>query len=467
VASLTYSLACINCMYSILFVRPHPSACSGSQNQMPVTTEQVFALLQRHFGVWVYSVSEALLDYDPAWLGAILGRDETEIRSPRAFLRLIQPADRSKLIKKYRRLCTGSAVNIGCELRLRCPGDHDHRVEIHAVASARDAQGNCAFITGTAASIQARSQQEESLYDLCQKLQSSETRYRALLQDAKSPIIVMDSDTRAIVDVNNATSTVSGYSKEELLHMKMNDLIEMPKRRCDLLNSEAKTAGSCKDRNLKCKSGMKIAVDISCSNVSVQGRNLTQCIFHDISLRKHTEETLRFMANHDPLTRLPNRNLLARHLEQALYRAQKGSHAVAVCFVDLNKFKQVNDIFGHEAGDTILKNFAARLSASIRSSDTAARLGGDEFIFILENLNDADAAVKIVRKIIPRLNLPYGIEEKSIEVNCSIGISTYPAAGTTALELMHTADKAMYHAKNNGMAFYLWPVKDARNGRKD
>jgi diguanylate cyclase (GGDEF)-like protein len=134
--------------------------------------------------------------------------------------------------------------------------------------------------------------------------------------------------------------------------------------------------------------------------------------------------------------------------------------------VDLNKFKQVNDIFGHEAGDTILKNFAARLSSSIRSSDIAARLGGDEFIFILDNLTDADAAVKIVRKIIPRLDLPYGIEEKSIEVNCSIGISTYPAAGTTALELMHTADKAMYHAKNNGMAFYLWPVKDARNGRK-
>jgi diguanylate cyclase (GGDEF)-like protein/PAS domain S-box-containing protein len=452
-------------MYSILFIRPHPSACSGSQNQMPVTTEQVFALLQRHFGVWVYSVSETLLDYDPAWLGGILGRDETNIRSPRAFLRLVHPVDRCKLIKKYRHLCAGSTVNIGCELRLRCPGGHDHRIEIHAVAAICDAQGNRPFITGTAASIHARTQQEESLYDLCQKLQSSETRYRALLHDARSPIIVMDSDTRTIVDVNNATSTVSGYSKEELLHMKMNDLIEMPKRRYDLFSGNTKSAGSGEDSNLKCKSGMKIAVDISCSNVSVQGRNLTQCIFHDISLRKHTEETLRFMANHDPLTRLPNRNLLARHLEQALHRARKGSHVVAVCFVDLNKFKQVNDIFGHEAGDTILKNFAARLSSSIRSSDIAARLGGDEFIFILDNLNDADAAVKIVRKIIPRLDLPYGIEEKSIEVNCSIGISTYPAAGTTALELMHTADKAMYHAKNNGMIFYLWPAKDAGNGR--
>ncbi|MCA1796173.1 MAG: diguanylate cyclase domain-containing protein [Desulfuromonadaceae bacterium] len=422
---------------------------------MSVSMQELFSLFQRHFGTWVYTFQPGILNYSPAWLGNILATDESEIRSPRAFLRLVHVRDRAKLIKKLRLLCHGDIAKIECELRLVCADTTNHRIEIRAIAAERDEHGIATCICGTTASVHARTLQEEALYDLCQKLQSSETRYRALLNDAKSPIIVMDADSGTIEDVNNAASTVTGYPRAELFSMVMRDLVEMAEGESYV--GKGRRDDAIKERNLKCKSGMQIAVEISCSNVSVQDRNLTQCIIHDVSLRKRTEATLRHMASHDPLTGLPNRNLLAEHLEKAMHNAGTHGHIVAVCFVDLNKFKEINDVFGHDVGDTILKNFAARLMGAIRKSDTAARLGGDEFIFILEELPDSAAATKVVKKIIQRLNIPYGVEGRSIDVHCSIGISIYPHTGSTPLELLQNADKAMYHAKKNALDYYLWP----------
>lgn len=425
---------------------------------MSLAIDRIFALLQLHFGVWVYSIPEARLDYSPAWLSYIIGDEEKQIRSPRAFLHLVHPDDRSKLIKKLRNLCRSNATHIKCEMRLTCVGAHIHRIEIHAAVAQRDSHGIATTIIGTATSVHTRSLQEESLYDLCQNLQSSAMRYRALLNDAQSPIIVMDADSGKIEDVNNAASTVTGYSRAELLSMNMSELVEMTEGEAYICTGQRNNAA--KERGLKCKSGVQIAVEIYCSNVSVLDCHLTQCIIHDVSLRKHTEDTLRHMASHDPLTGLPNRNMLSDHLEKAMHNADAHGHMVAVGFVDLNKFKEINDAFGHDVGDTILKNFAARLLGAIRKSDTAARLGGDEFIFILEELPDSPAATKVVKKIIQRLNIPYGIEGRSIDVNCSIGISFYPGSGSTPSELIQNADRAMYHAKNNALDFYLWPEDD-------
>lgn len=224
---------------------------------MPVATNQLFPLLQQHFGVWVYSIDKSQLDYSPLWLSAIVGNKEQEILSPRAFLRLVHPHDRSKLLKKLYQLRRRTVAQFECEIRLMCSGAHFHRIEVRAVAAECDVQGVARLITGTATSIHARSLQEESLYDLCQKLQSSETRYRALLHDAKSPIIVADSDTLEIVDVNNAASTVSGYSKAELLSMSMHDLVDVP---ANCQNSACSDNGSKKDLEMRCKSGMKIGL---------------------------------------------------------------------------------------------------------------------------------------------------------------------------------------------------------------
>lgn len=441
---------------------------------MPLSSTCLLAILQRHFGVWLYTISTETLSYSAAWLEAIIADGETEIRSPRAFLKLVYRHDRQKLLKNLRQLSARITSHFNCELRLQCYNGHMHRIELNGVVAKRDFDGSVACIVGTATSVHSRTLHEESLYDLCQNLQSSEARYRALLHDAKSPIIVMDSDTEEIVDVNNATSTVTGYFKAELLKMKMGDLIETLN-----YNSYPEDAGTAEgtgdtiraaadkyqirhEQRLRCKNRGEIMVDISCSNVSVQNRNLRQCILHDVSLHKRTQEALRHMASHDPLTGLPNRDLLSKRLESAVNQAHQHGNLVAVCFADLNKFKQVNDEFGHDVGDFILKNFAARLGGSIRNSDTAARLGGDEFIFILRSFDRVSAIEQAVKKVIRHLNVPYGINNTSIDVHCSIGISIYPLSGTNACELLRRADKAMYYAKKNALPFYFWTEADSK-----
>ncbi|MDY0212383.1 MAG: diguanylate cyclase [Desulfuromonadaceae bacterium] len=436
---------------------------------MSVPNTRLLSILQRHFGIWQYSVPTETLSYSAAWLAEIIVDEETKTRSPRSFLRLVCRNDRQKLLKNLRQLHAGLNSSFSCELRLLCPDGHAHRIELNGVVAERGINGGVTSIVGTATSVHARTQHEESLYDLFQNLQSSEARYRALMHDAKSPIIVMDCDTEEIVDVNNAASTVTGYFKAELLKMKMRDLIETSNcGSCPEVTGITRTnvrdaADKCqthRELSLKCKNRSELMVDISCSNVSVQNRNLRQCILHDISLHKRAEEALRHMASHDPLTGLPNRDLLSKRLESALKQANEHNNLVAVCFADLNKFKQVNDMFGHDMGDFVLKNFAARLAGSIRNSDTAARLGGDEFIFILRDFDRVSAIEQAVNKIIGHLNVPYGVNGTSVDVRCSIGISIYSDPGTNAFELLQRADKAMYHAKKNALPYYTWTEVD-------
>ncbi|MFA5700330.1 MAG: diguanylate cyclase [Desulfuromonas sp.] len=436
---------------------------------MPASSTRLLAILQRHFGVWLYSVSTGTLSYSAAWLEEIIVDGETNLRSPRAFLQLVHSHDRQKLLKNLRQLHAGLYSRFSCELRLLCQDGHAHRIELNGVVVEHGPNGGVANIVGTATSVHARALHEESLYDLCQNLQSSEARYRALMHDAKSPIIVMDSDTEEIVDANHATSAVTGYFKAELLKMKMGDLIETSEcKSCpEVIGGTRNTIGGMAEKchphrelSLKCKNRREIMVDISCSNVSVQNRNLRQCILHDVSMHKRAEEALRHMASHDPLTGLANRDLLSKRLESAIAQARNHKNLVAVCFADLNKFKQVNDLFGHDVGDFVLKNFAARLAGSIRNSDTAARLGGDEFIFILRDFDHVSAIEQAVGKIIGHLNVPYGINNTSIDVHCSIGISIYPLTDSNAYELLQKADKAMYYAKKNALPFYLWTEAD-------
>ncbi len=435
---------------------------------MPISNARFLAILQRHFGTWLHSIPTDTLSYSAAWLEEILADGETEIRSPRAFLRLVYRYDRQILLKKLRQLNTGHHSSFSCDVRILLCGGHLHRIELRGVVAERDINGDISSVVGTATNIHARTMHEESLYDLCQNLQSSEARYRALMHDAKSPIIVMDADTDEIVDVNNAASKVTGFFEAELLKMKMGDLIATPRSasRPEVPETAVDECQHHREMHLKCKNRKEIMVDISCSNVSVQNRNLRQCILHDVSLHKRTEEALRHMASHDSLTGLANRDLLSKHLENAIAQAHQHKNMVAVCFADLDKFKQVNDIYGHDVGDFILKNFAARLTGSIRNSDTAARLGGDEFIFILRDFDHSKGIEQAVGKIIGHLNVPYGVNSTNIDVNCSIGISIYPHAGTNAWELLQKADKAMYYAKKNALPFYIWPETETGDQQK-
>ncbi len=170
----------------------------------------------------------------------------------------------------------------------------------------------------------------------------------------------------------------------------------------------------------------------------------------DISHLKRSEEEVRHLANHDPLTGLPNRRLLDDRLTQALNMAQRSGHGVGVMVIDLDRFKIINDTHGHELGDRVLQAVAKRLQTTVRRVDTVARLGGDEFIVVLPELRRASDAVRVSNKILQHLAKPIVIARHSFTVGASIGIAVYPSDGTDAETLLRAADAAMYRAKGTG-----------------
>lgn len=172
--------------------------------------------------------------------------------------------------------------------------------------------------------------------------------------------------------------------------------------------------------------------------------------FSDISQQKETEERIRHLAHHDPLTQLPNRLYLQVSLEQLIHMAQRNREEIAVMFIDLDRFKVINDTLGHNIGDGLLIEVSQRLKVCVRDSDVVARLGGDEFVILLMGENVVSIATVVSQKILHSLTQTYYIEQHPLHTSPSIGISVYPHDGTEIDVLMKKADTAMYHVKSMG-----------------
>ncbi|MFV0662897.1 EAL domain-containing protein [Denitromonas sp.] len=180
-------------------------------------------------------------------------------------------------------------------------------------------------------------------------------------------------------------------------------------------------------------------------------------VFSDITSVKESAQQLEHLAHHDPLTDLPNRMLLNARLDHAIDHARRSGASLAVLFLDLDRFKNINDVYGHPFGDALLRQVADRLRACVRLDDTVARLGGDEFVVLLEDIKEPHSAVLVAEKIQLALNQPFAIELREQFVTTSIGISIFPRDGTEAAELIRNADAAMYQVKEGGrfgFAFY-------------
>jgi diguanylate cyclase (GGDEF)-like protein/PAS domain S-box-containing protein len=178
------------------------------------------------------------------------------------------------------------------------------------------------------------------------------------------------------------------------------------------------------------------------------------CVVRDITERTYAEEQIKHLAYHDALTNLPNRLLFKDRLTVALSHAQREGAQLAVLFLDLDRFKVINDSLGHNIGDQLLQAVAARVQACVRDSDTVARLGGDEFTVLLPRLNRADDAAPVAAKIIEAVRYPFHIEGREFFITTSIGISLFPEDGTDAESLIKNADTAMYQAKEVGRDNY-------------
>ena len=305
-----------------------------------------------------------------------------------------------------------------------------------------------------------------SMCSTCDNTSQGTTRctrlFATMFQSNPAAIMVTGRDN-VILAVNPSFTRLTGYEADEVVG-KSPSLMKSGrhdeafyKAMWDGLRRHGEWTGEVWDRR---KDGTIYPkwLNIKVVNEMCQGGNGEPAFyvasFTDVSASKEAEERIRELAYHDVLTGLPNRLLLLDRLEHALANAQRGRHHLAVMFIDLDRFKNINDSLGHATGDLLLKEVASRLRCCIRDVDTVARLGGDEFVVVLENLEEEVDAVSVANKIQTAFNRPITVNGETLHVSTSIGIALYPEDGMNAETLMQNADTAMYQAKGQGCNNY-------------
>jgi len=274
------------------------------------------------------------------------------------------------------------------------------------------------------------------------------------VESAAESIIVTD-DRGCIVDVNPAFSLVTGYERGEVLGRSLDMLRSDRQTVADyeamwsIVRSDGKWQGELWSRR---RNGEVYPEWASICAVRSDDGEVTHFVTvgTDISQRKVSEQRLQYLANYDPLTELPNRAAFNQHLEQAIQRAGRSGLRLAVMFVDLDRFKMVNDSLGHEAGDRVLCEAATRLRDCLRVNDAVCRLGGDEFVIVIENLAEVTAVAAIAGKVLQSIARPFIAEGQEFHITASVGIAGYPDDGSDRQQLLRNADVAMYRAKELG-----------------
>lgn len=201
--------------------------------------------------------------------------------------------------------------------------------------------------------------------------------------------------------------------------------------------------------------GTKIWTEITAIPVTYDGEVVIQAILRDVTVRKYYEDQLTYMATYDPMTGVFNRSSFIMDLDQAIEQANESGATFAVLYIDMDKFKAINDSLGHGVGDEMLIQFAKRLEENVRSMDRVGRVGGDEFLILLWDIAKEKIEV-IVKRMLTHLSKPYLIQGNEIHSTSSIGIAMYPADGNDSATLIHNADQALYRAKEkrNHFEFY-------------
>ncbi len=281
-----------------------------------------------------------------------------------------------------------------------------------------------------------------------------------VFENAGEGILVADRQSR-IITVNQAFTEITGYLPAEIIGLTLEHLQAEPQGAASLQkiwDSLRTTGGWQGEIWNRRKNGEAFPAWLTLRGVEDQQGRLVNYVglLTDITFRKQAEDRLRYLATHDPLTGLANRYLFQDHLHQALAQARRSKRAVAVMFLDLYRFKLINDTLGHARGDLVLKGEAERLKASIRESDTAARLGGDEFLGLLTELPKLDDVVWIARKILEATSRPYVFDGRECAVAASIGVSLFPLHGEDPEVLIKNADTAMYRAKERGNCWVFY-----------
>jgi len=289
-----------------------------------------------------------------------------------------------------------------------------------------------------------------------------------VFEESTEGILIADAENR-IMAVNRRFIEITGYREEEVVGRNPN-ILRSDRQDAGFfdsmwaaINETGHWMGEIWNRR---KNGEVFPALQSISTIRDQHGVLTNYlgIFADITHHKESEERILHLTNFDALTGLANRSLLIDRMEQAIIHARRAQRLVAVIFLDLDRFKLINEGLGHAAGDVLLKQVAERLSGFVRPGDTVARLGGDEFVAVLSDMASEDDAASVARKLLQTLAVPMQIAGQKIVVTASLGAALYPKDGELAEALLKNADVAMYRAKElgrNSVQFYA-PEMNAR-----
>ena len=396
------------------------------------------------------------LDREGRWLRvndrlcSIAGLAAEDMRQM-TLLQLIHPADQASASGKISALMAGELEAVTLEQRFQRSSGSIVWVAL-TLSVVRQIAGEDLHAVAVVQDITKRKRSEALLT-------ASEERFRDVVDAAGEYIWETDAEWR-IVFISNQIERVMGYSPAELIGhqtmeflpedeaIRVEHLFRNRKNRAAPFNAiELQALNSAGERVWQQMSGVPVLDDLG-QIIGYRGASL------NINDRKLAEQKIEQLATKDSLTGLPNRLLLNDRLEQAIANAQRKEEMLALMFIDLDRFKTINDSLGHHVGDMLLKSVADRLNGCVRRGDTLARLGGDEFIIALYNLKAIDDVTQIARKILSTVSHPCQIEGHMLSSGCSIGIGIYPSDGADVQTLMRNADTAMYHAKEKGRNNY-------------
>ncbi|HEY8098259.1 MAG TPA: EAL domain-containing protein [Methylobacter sp.] len=411
-------------------------------------------------GTWDWDIVHNKTSFNSQYY-KLLGLPEGVAHSYENFIAMLHPEDRPRLDATVQQALAEGMQDYNIEYRIR-RGDDGATRWINSKGQFTIKDGKPFRSLGIIIDITERKQTEEALRE-------SEARYRQMFQANPQPMWLYDLETLRFLAVNNAAIAHYGYSETEFLAMTITDIrpVEDVPRLLDQLQhlkGEAQhQAGNWRHRK---KDGTLIDVEISSHMLEYDGRRAKAVLSHDITERKRAEDRIQYLANFDPLTGLPNRIQLNDHLKYSLSLAKRSNGHLALMFLDLDHFKDINDTLGHSVGDALLVELAKRLCHLLREEDTVTRLGGDEFILLLPGV-DALGAAHVAQKLQDAIAESYLIELYDLTLTASIGIALYPTDGEDLEALSKSADAAMYRAKQEGRQGYRFftPEMQARSAR--
>ncbi|WP_198781998.1 EAL domain-containing protein [Shewanella putrefaciens] len=368
----------------------------------------------------------------------------------------IHPEDRDKFKHELAEHLQGRTPFFEVEYRIEhSPGNWVWILERGKVVESDD-NHQAIRMTGTSRNITSRKLIENEL------ILSSQ-----VLNSMNEAVVVASLDYR-IRSVNPAFCAITGYTERQICDKYLVQLAYSRQQRGLFNNIEQQLlrhkhwAGEIWIRN-RGRKALLVWLEIN-QVIDIKGETSHfVAVFTDITERKKAEEDLRFLASFDTLTGLPNRTLFQDRLNHAITQAHRSNNIVALLFLDLDRFKHINDSMGHHIGDLLLKAVAGRLQNAVREGDTVARLGGDEFTIILEGVAKTKAATLISEKVLRAFQVPFLLDDKSLAISTSIGISLYPNDADNADSLIKFADTAMYHAKSlgrNNFQFYTHELNE-------